>query len=338
MRSVNPGTKLKELVSATELPSSIAITSPDRTRRERALEYILEKRFPSTQTKPASFTFSDANKNQLATFLRDIEEPSLFEQTRYGVLRDIDRAKAAELEPVAKLLPKLPHGTHLLIVGKSLPNVPTFKKLIATHTSHIQFEQLKGAELRRWIEREIKYHSITQIDEQTTELIQTIGHDDPDSISALIAKFALFLGGEPATRHALQALEPGKTIASDFELAEVLLGKNSGHAEALITKLISQGSSPFMLMGLLTKTFSTLLQLRILIDKGASHGDIKSSLGISPWLFSKYLPLAKQRNPAQFSSILKTLLTADYRLKDRSLGPTAILSHVASSISRGATA
>ena len=334
MRSSNPGTKLKEITANKSLPSCLVITSPDRTRRERAARYVLDKHPIATSHTATSFSLSDTNRHNLEAFLQDIKEPSLFEPIRIAVIRDIDKARAADIEPLAKLLPELPPGTHLILVGKGLPNIPTFKKLLTKTATSIQFEQLKGAELRRWVERETKYHGITAIDDITAELIQTIGHDDPDSISALIEKFALFLDGAPATRNALQALDPGKTIASDFELAEILLKRNEGQAQALVTKLLEQGSSPFMLMGLLTKTFGTLLQIRLLVDRGASPGDIKSSLGISPWLFSKYLPLAKLRAPSDFSEILHAMLIADYRLKDKSLGPTAIFSQLAGHISK----
>lgn len=334
MRQSNPGSKLKELVSKKNLPSCLVITAPDRTRRERAVRYVLEKHPAASQGTSTSFSFSDANRSHLENFLRDIREPSLFEQTRFAVLRDIDRPRAAEVEPLAKLLSDIPAGTHLIITGKTLPNIPTFKKLVSKSATHIHFEQLKGAELRRWLEREVKHHGISSIDEMTTELIQTIGNEDPDAISALLEKFALFLNGAPADRQSLQELEPGKTLASDFELAEVLLSNNNGNAQALVTKLLEQGSSPFMLIGLLTKTFGTLLQIRLLLEKRASHGDIKSLLGISPWLFSKYLPLAKRKTASEFSKALNELLVADFRLKDRSLGPTAIFSQLASHIAQ----
>jgi DNA polymerase III delta subunit len=89
-----------------------------------------------------------------------------------------------------------------------------------------------------------------------------------------------------------------------------------------------------MLIGLLTKTFGTLLRLRLLMDKGVSQGDIKNDLGISPWLFSKYLPLAKRVPPQTFLRALSALMVADFKLKDRSLGPNAVFSSLAAGIQK----
>ena len=90
-----------------------------------------------------------------------------------------------------------------------------------------------------------------------------------------------------------------------------------------------------MLIGLLTKTFTSLLRIRALLDGGVSQNDIRSSMGLTPWIFSKYLPLARQRSVESLSKTVESLLRADFKLKDRSLGPTAILSSVAATIAGG---
>jgi DNA polymerase III delta subunit len=97
---------------------------------------------------------------------------------------------------------------------------------------------------------------------------------------------------------------------------------------------MGQGSSPFMLIGLLTKTFTNLLRLRVMLDRGYQQQDIRNELGLSPWLFSKYLPTAKRISTTQLSKTLEALLVADYRIKDRSLGPDAVFSMVAYEASR----
>jgi len=111
------------------------------------------------------------------------------------------------------------------------------------------------------------------------------------------------------------------------------MGSNRAASEALLVKLIAQGSSPFMLIGLLTKTFSSLYRIRVLLDKGLSPHEIKNSTGIIPWLFSKYLPLAQRSSTKSLEAVLEALMVADFKLKDRSLGPASVLSSVASSLS-----
>ncbi len=334
MRSTAAAT-LKQITALSACPLCVVITSPDRVRRTRTLEYLLKHFTKSDGSAPRSFSFGDQGRLNPAPFLRDLEEPSLFEPTRFAVMRGIDSAKAADVEPVADFLRKKIPGVHLFIIGEALPNTPNFKKVLESHATHLAFDQLKGAELRRWVEREVKQNQLDEIEDAAIELIIALGYEEPEAIAQLVEKFSLYLAGDKPTQSALRALEPGRAHASDFELADTLLGRNRGTTEALLIQLLSQGSSPFMLMGLLTKTFTSLLRIRSQLDSGVSPNDIRNSMGLPPWIFSKYLPLAKQRNVAALSKILESLLIADFRLKDRSLGPAALLSSVAKVAAKG---
>lgn len=323
---------LKEITAQSECPACIVITAPDQVRLTRTLEYILKHFTKSDSYAPKRFSFGEQGRSNPASFLRDLEEPSLFDPTRFAVISGIENAKAADVEPVSEFLRKKVPGVHLFITGESLPNTPNFKKSLEKHATHIAFEQLKGAELRRWVEREAKQNQVSITDDALIELMISLGSEDPESIARLIEKFSLYLGDAQATPAALRALEPGRAHASDFELADTLLGRNRGITETLLMQLITQGSSPFMLMGLLTKTFTSLLRIRALLDSGVGPNDIRNSMGLTPWIFSKYLPLAKQRSVEALSQIVESLLIADFRLKDYSLGPTAIFSSVAATV------
>jgi hypothetical protein len=333
MASPTAASVLKEIVARPECPGCVVITSPDQVRRERALAYLLQHIKKNSGT-PTTFAFGEQGRSDPSRFLQDLREPSLFEPTRFAVMRSINLARAADVEPVSDFLQRDVPGVHLFLVGDALPNTPTFKKVLEKKAVTLAFEALKGAELSRWVEREVKQSGITGAGDDVISLLLSLGNDDPEAIGRLIEKFSLYLGDTPASAAALRALEPGRTIASDFELAETLLGKNRAATEALLLQLLNQGSSPFMLIGLLTKTFSTIFRLRLLLDKGLGQGAIKTDLGLSPWLFSKYLPLARKLSAESLSSILSALAAADFRLKDRSLGPNAIFSSLASQISR----
>jgi DNA polymerase III delta subunit len=333
----SPAAVLKELTNTTtgakEPPLCIVITAPDLIRRSRTLKYLLEHFTASYAiSAPTSFTFSDQNRLSIAPFLQNLSEPSLFQPHNFGVIKGIESAKAADVEPISKFLESAPPGVLLFIVGESLPNTPTFKKKLESHAKHLAFSELKGVELRRWVERELKQEQIASNDHELIEDLITLCDEDPTLIAQLIQKFSLYLDGAPATREALRLLEPGRAHASDFELAETLLTKNRAQCEALVLQLTNQGSNPYMVIGLLTKTFNSLLQVRAMLDRGIGINDIRNQTGIIPWQFQRYLALAKTRSTAKFSEILSALNRADFRLKDRSLGPATILSEFAATV------
>ena len=333
MRSTGAAALLKNITTQKTCPGCIVITCPDWVRRDRALKYVVDN-FAGPKYPLRTFTFGDAGRSSITHFLGDIGAPSLFETEKFVVIRSVESAKASELEPISSFIAKLPVGVHLFIVGASLPNSPNFKMALEKYATLVSFEPLKGAELRRWTERELRHHDIDKAPDDVVETILSLASEEPEAISRVIEKFALYLNGDSPSTEALRTLTPGRSHASDFELADLLLLGKRSVTEATLQQLMGQGSSPFMLIGLLTKTFTNLLRLRVMLDRGYQQQDIRNELGLSPWLFSKYLPTAKRISTTQLSKTLEALLVADYRIKDRSLGPDAVFSMVAYEASR----
>lgn len=326
MKHKSPSARVKELFSSNALPTLAVITSPDQIRRTRAIGHI-EEQLSKKNLAIKSFTFTEMHKDNVRSFLTELGEPSLFEPHRIGHCRGIEKAKAADIEPVAKFIQDLPPGVTLLLSGADLPNSQLFKKSIGDH--HIHFEALQGAELRRWAEREFALQEISEVSDELVEYIIAIAEESPDQVSAYVEKFSLFLNGATPTLSALQQLFPAQVHANDFELAETILTAPRARVEVTLTQLVEQGSSPFMLMGLLGKTWSSLLAISALNQKGLGGNEIRNQLGLSSWIFNKYLPLSKRLSAEAATSSIEALMEADFALKDRSLGPEVVLSKLA---------
>jgi DNA polymerase-3 subunit delta len=334
MKSSDAATRLKNIIKEKECPSTVVITSPDRIRRERALRYLLDH-FAGESYRATSFGFGEQGRASIAPFIQDISEPSLFEPVRYALIKNIQIAKAQELEPLSQLISRSLGHIKVFIVGDGLPNSGNFKKVLDKHATLLDFEELKGAELRRWTERELRQNGIEAPSDEVVELIVSLASEEPAEISRLLEKLSIYLDGSQASPEAIRSLTPSRPSANDFELADSLtLGKRI-NTELLLHNLLAQGSSPFMLIGLLAKTFTTLYRIRALIDRGVQTQAIRSDLGITPWLFNKYLPAAQKLPLARIEKHINALLKADFSLKDKSLGPAATFSQLAYQTSRG---
>lgn len=334
MKSSDAATRLKNIIKEKECPSTIVITSPDRIRRERALRYLLDH-FAGKSYRPTSFGFGEQGRASIAPFIQDISEPSLFEPVRYALIKNIQVAKAQELEPLSQLISRSLGHIKVFIVGDGLPNSGNFKKVLDKHATLLDFEELKGAELRRWTERELRQNGIESPSDEVVELIVSLASEEPAEISRLLEKLSIYLDGSQASPEAIRSLTPSRPSANDFELADSLtLGKRI-NTELLLHNLLAQGSSPFMLIGLLAKTFTTLYRIRALLDRGVQTQAIRTDLGVTPWLFNKYLPAAQKLPLARIEKQLNALLKADFSLKDKSLGPAATFSQLAYQTSRG---
>lgn len=328
MKPKSTSAKLRELMEQSELPHCVAITAPDSIRLERAFKFIVEK-FTKIGAHGRTFTFGESSRETLSRFLQELLEPSLFEPVRFGVLRNIGKTKVAELEPLVKFITASQTQTTVVLLGESLPNNQALKKAVDAKGAHIAFEPLKGAELARWVEREFSQAGIKDVDDDIVEQTLSIAGDSPEVAASIIEKYALFLDGDAPNKASLRQMFPERAVASDFELAETLLTARRDKSEILLQHLFDQGSSPFMLMGLLSKTCTTLLRIKTLTDRGIASSEIRTQLGVSPWLFNKYAPLAKRLSRVQLAENLSHLMETDYRLKDRSLGPQTLFSKLA---------
>ena len=266
------------------------------------------------------------NPNQLVTYkVIDLDAP---DQTISW-----PTAKVVDLEPLTNFLNKKIDGVHVIIVGEGFPQSQNFKKGIEKLATVLIFEPLKGAELRRWTERELKTAGVSGTTDEMVELALSLAAEDPETVSALIEKLSLYLDGDAPTPEVMRTLIPGRSSASDFELADALMSRKRASTEVLIHQLFSQGSSPFMLLGLLTKTFVSLYRIRAMLDRGLQQNDIRLALGISPWLFNRYIPIARTQTLGALSNHCEALLRADFRLKDKSIGHAATFSFLAHQIS-----
>ena len=335
MKSSSAAALLKEITSMKTCPLCTFIGAPDRIRRERALRFILNH-FAGKEFRPLSYSFTEQGRQNISSLLNEISEPSLFEPTRYVVIRGIDTAKVVDLEPLTTFMNKKIEGIHIILVGDGFPQSQNFKKAVEKLGTVLTFEPLKGAELRRWTERELRQAGVSGTTDEMIELALSLAAEEPEAIAALIEKLSLYLDGDEPTSDTLRKLIPGRSSASDFELADALMSKKRASTEILIHQLISQGSSPFMLLGLLTKTFVSLYRIRSMMDRGLQQQDIRASLGLSPWLFNRYFPIARTQTLSSLSSHCEALLRADFRLKDKSIGHAATFSFLANQISQRA--
>jgi DNA polymerase III delta subunit len=155
MKSSSASALLKEITSMKTCPLCVFIGAPDRIRRERALRFILSH-FAGKDLRPLTYSFTEQGRQNIAALLNEISEPSLFEPTRYVVIRGIETAKVVDLEPLTNFMTRKIKGVHIILVGEGFPQSQNFKKVIEKLGTVLTFEPLKGAELRRWTERELK--------------------------------------------------------------------------------------------------------------------------------------------------------------------------------------
>jgi DNA polymerase-3 subunit delta len=224
--------------------------------------------------------------------------------------------------------------SRMILLASSLPARNPIRAAVEKKGQVIDLPELKGAELRRWTEKELRMAGFEEFPEAAVEGLSVLGDESPDQLVKLIEHLALYLEGKSLRVQDIAAVFPGRFEPTEYELLDAIAQRNIGQAEALLSALLRSGKNPFMMISLFVRTFSTYLSIRSLLDRQLAQAEVRQTLGIAPWLFQKHLGAVKGSSLSKLRDSLTAILRADSKLKNRSLGPESIFSELIFELSR----
>ncbi|MCB0310557.1 MAG: DNA polymerase III subunit delta [Bdellovibrionales bacterium] len=320
-----------------EPPAHLLIISPDDIRLERALNHFLEntcsldpKKLGNAVSRYRATDLSTADLNKLKDQLRSL---SLFNQLQVHIVLQLDQVTAAAAKEIMDACKNAGPGVCVIYCAKSLPSNSTIRKTFATKNLLIEFNQLKGFEINRWIQKELRARGVTNFTDQVVATLAQLGHEHLDQIDRFLEHAVLYSDGDTITSQDLQQLFTHHIEPSEFEFIEALEQQNPAKAELLASQLILGGKNLFGLLALISRIFSNYLQIKFMATQGRSVNEIRESLGMNPWVFNKSLVSAKKYNMEQLREIQKVLISTDSKLKNRSLGAESLLSDLIRNLS-----
>jgi DNA polymerase III delta subunit len=318
----SPTQILKEIEESTALPRLLLIMATDHLRRDLTLQRLEKSAMPragSTRFRGKELSIDALKPDLFALSLFAAEHPSI-------LIRGANEIATATARSLSELLTT--EHNHIPVVFESsiLPETSPLLKLVKAEGLVIVHDDLTGASLTKWIAEECRAHGIASVDDDVLGSLATVGGGNLDSIAHAIALCGLSLNdGEALTSEACSKLVRTTTPANEFALIDAL-GRNDFYAaESLLHHLMDRDVSPFSLLGLMHKTYGTYLALRALSDSGQSEQAIAAALGIQPWLASKQLRVARTIPLSKLLRIERAMLTADSKLKNKSLGHSAVI-------------
>lgn len=321
-----PERVLQSIIAASAPPPVMLVTAPDSLRRTEAVRRIEEK-FSSPHSRTV-IRGREASLEQLRTELISV---SLLEPTHSLIIvRSCHELPASIAKQVCQIVSKR-NGSHTAIVfeGEPLPASHAVMALIKLGAPHVAFESLAGAALDRWIVHECQSRGIKQVADKATSLLAQAGNGSLDAIAQAIELCALSLDpGQPLTEAVSAEIVRIPPSTKEFALLDALAARNRGAAEVLLTTLLSSGVSPFPLVSLIQKSYSSYLAIYSLKKRGIDDRAIQETLGMQQWLFKKQRDVALRMNHSFLRAAHRAIITADSKLKNRSLGPELVLSEL----------
>lgn len=335
---------VRQIFNAESPLPLLLVTSPDRVRRDRFALSYWERFFaeaPADDTKKRNESRSlrrgptleriqaaDLNNEVLARLLEDLRSLSLFARKRLFLVEQVSSLSQSAAESLAKILVNARTEAAILLTGEALKADSPIIKAVPTEC-RFEIEELKGHELTRWVEKELRREGFAKFDDNVIRRLIDVGEGEPDSIIALIEKLALFCDGDSLTlRDISQISEYQAASFGEFELIELITQGKSAKAEGSIEQILHKSPSPLVLNAMMSKSFSNYLVANYMLSRGDGPQKVAERLKLNPWVTNKVITGARRYGTSRLVNALANLLRADSKLKGKSLGNVAVFSEL----------
>ncbi|MBX7136506.1 MAG: DNA polymerase III subunit delta [Oligoflexia bacterium] len=318
---------LGQIEALTHAPEVVLIICPDHLRQQRIFEMLRQKLFQDV-AQPLTLDCAELNRDALLRLRDELSSQSLFSKRQLFALKNAEELDAASGKLLLDTLDGPARHSTLTVMARKLPVSGALYKGLSRKSFLVELPELKGYELKRWVAKEFKAVGVDRIEEAALEILINIGGGEVDRIYPLLEQAALFSEDSSLSVEDLKRLFVEQSEPSEFELVDALQDRNPARAELLLGQLLSSGKNPFALVALLARMFSNYLSIKILAAEGKSSDDIREQMGMTSWVFGRSHGVASRYSLAELKATLAALLRCDSKLKNRSLGTTAVLSEL----------
>lgn len=309
----------------TDTTNSILIICPDQVRLQETRDLIIKKLKLSTSDRRLYYG-DELKVDDIRKIKSDLYSTSLFEPKQIIEIKRVEALKPNIIDAILDTKLAQDHSNFLLLTASNLKSNSRLKNYFKKINGLIDIPALKNAELTSWTIKKGKDYQI-QFNASEASLIAQIAEDSPDKIDQMLKQLSLYSEDPKLKKEDILELFFAHPEPNEFLLIEQALN-NTLAAEKTLNELLLQGKNSFLLLNLIGKTLSKLLQINLLKDLGHSSHAIQSQLGLPPWLFSKQSKLAANFSIEKLKELIGTVITVDSRLKNKSLGEELILTEL----------
>jgi DNA polymerase-3 subunit delta len=225
---------------------------------------------------------------------------------------------SALLEGFGEYVEGLPDTTRLVLAeNRNIPKNNPIRKIVSSSEYGYQREYtpLSGGKLNRWIAERVEEQG-GRIDPAAINVLAVYVGNDLRLLDHEISKLLTYMGEErPITKEDAELLVSYVQEANIFNMVDALGTRDTRRAMELVEQLLDDGRAPLYLLRMMTRQFRILLQVKELLAKGTAAEDMRSLLGLHPYVVKKATGQARNFSNAQLESIYHQLLELDVAVK-----------------------
>lgn len=242
------------------------------------------------------------------------------------------KAATAGLSPLAfakglaEYVARLPETTILVVFvpDELKADHPLMQAARRYGTSHV-FSKPQGAKLEEWVIRRARTQNRRLSQDAARMLVESLG-DDLRMLASEVDKLSTYVGeGGEIRAEDVRALTPVARQSKVFDLTDALARRDTATALRLLHELLANGESPLGIVALTAFQTRSLMQVKLLSDRGMPAYQIASAAGLAPFVVEKSLRLTRRFTFAQLEAAHRGLLEIDTSLKRSRMTPELAL-------------
>ncbi len=264
---------------------------------------------------------------------------------RVVLVRDLNSFSASEQEAIADLAHRMAQetdgATTLALLAPGLDRRKRPYRMLADLDSQpsgqvVQFEAPKPWEIDKWVADRAAERGI-RLESGTAQALVDLVGDNLMVLDGELTKLELYLGaGAPVDVETVERVVGRRRGESPWDLPRTLIGGKEAEAQRLATRLLESGEGPVFLLSVLTRYVLEIYQIRLLLDEGASRGNIVKEVGIKSFAADSAIETARRISPDAFPGMLEALKECDIALKSRTKQDEVLIQQVVGRLAREA--
>jgi DNA polymerase-3 subunit delta len=233
--------------------------------------------------------------------------------------------KAAEKEFWEDYLNDLPSYCCIVFYEKEIDKRSKIYKLINKHGLVVEFKYQKTADLVSWVGRIVRsYHK--KINKE--DIYYLLEHCDTGmtSIRNELDKVINYCGDkEIITSEDIDAVCTKSIESKIFEMIDTLMEGNTNQALLLLNDMVTLREPAVKILTLISRHFSQLLKIKLLLKEGVPANNIARRVGIPPFAINKYFRQTERFSIPYLHQVMQECLEMDTCLKTSSVDEWVLL-------------
>ena len=213
---------------------------------------------------------------------------------------------STESDALAAFLPEIPETASLVFVEESPDKRKKLYKAVQKNGFILNCEDLSPRMLGQWTGGLFKKAGL-MIDGPTLNLfLETVGEDMMNIVSESEKLIGYCMGRERVTAEDITAVCSPQLKDRIFDMIGAVSRRQRDKALAIYMDLISLRTPSQVILTLLQREFSRLVQVKELQDARESEAEIAKRVGLSPWIIKKnYLPITRTLDAGRLTRSLQ---------------------------------